>query len=146
LPADELSDYRDCSEAVMSEGSSRAPVSAADRLKQLEGSFIRAISETDRCEKPEQASGGGGGGGGGTLSSNASSGEKSLAVNQSLDAATRGDVGSGSDNYAASGKEHEDLENVDNSAILRAQIKARADQETDPVLKGILIKKYESLK
>lgn len=45
------------------------------------------------------------------------------------------------------GKPHEQMDqSADNLARLRAQIKARADQETNPEIKAKLMKEYESLK
>ena len=45
----------------------------------------------------------------------------------------------------SNGRAHEALEEVDNRAVLRAQIKAQADIETDPVIKRKLMEQYEAL-
>ena len=43
------------------------------------------------------------------------------------------------------GKQHEQLESTDNLQILKEQIKAQAEIETDPAVKKELLKKYEEL-
>lgn len=125
------------------------PLSKAERLRQLENDFIRTLSETDRCEKPEQSAGGGGGGGntGGTLSRNADTGGESMPVNTSLQPALPNSTeGEPSSTSSSGGKDHDELESADNNAILRAQIKEQADKETDPDIKKALMEKYEALK
>ena len=43
------------------------------------------------------------------------------------------------------GQQHEKLESADNLRILKAQIKARAEVETDPAVRNELLKRYEEL-
>ena len=43
------------------------------------------------------------------------------------------------------GRQHEELESADNLRILKEQIKARAEVETDPAVRNELLKRYEEL-
>jgi len=69
--------------------------------------------------------------------------QQAAAGDNSEDASVN-QVGKGT--TGSKGRAHEALETVDNRAVLRAQIKAQADIETDPVIKRKLMEQYEALK
>ncbi|MDG1819810.1 MAG: hypothetical protein P8H31_08250 [Porticoccaceae bacterium] len=76
-------------------------------------------------------------------------GEKSLAITSSksqVPVAEPDSPSGGEQQGLQNGREHIELEAVDNKAVLRAQIKAQADIETDPEIKAKLIEQIEALK
>ena len=161
----ELSDYIDCANSSRSDSTDGVPLTKAERISNLEADYVRVVSRTERCSKSEEsanssssgdAAGGesatGGAGSAGstqTLSKNAGATNNDIKVNSTLKSVASRPPSAVLGNVSTSthsGKDHEELEAVDNKAILRAQIKAAADEETDPEMKKILTEKYESLK
>jgi hypothetical protein len=137
-------------------------LTAAERKAKLDELRIRELSRDDTCE---DSSGGGGASSEGSSSQlppssgqNAAglgasynqpsnilaAGESSIAISSNgqvikamLDTGDRGSLSQGAD--------HEALTAVDNIEEMKAQIKAAADAETDPVVREKLMEKYKEL-
>lgn len=153
-------DARAGCEAVDFDQESIELLTAAERKARLDEIRIRELSRDDACE---DTSGSGSGSGSGSqslgintpnaadgrpLESRSSNllgaGESSIAISSHgqvikaiLDAGDRGSLSQGAD--------HEALTAVDNVEEMKAQIKAAADAETDPVVREKLMQKYKEL-
>ena len=163
--AAQISEYSDCSDYYHDQSDFQQPATQEEKAQRLEDTFYDRLSSITKCVDQQSATDGGGGGGssggasagassgseaGQSLSSNLlNKGEKSHGITSSKSQipvveteSFIGDEGQSLQN----GREHIELEAVDNKAVLRAQIKAQADIETDPEIKEKLIEQYEALK
>ena len=157
----QISEYSDCSEDYHDKSAFQRPLTQEEKAERLENVFYERLSSVTKCvdQESDGAGGGGGGAGGGaaggssgagqSVSKNVlSKGEKSLGITGSKVQVPVVEKSSGDieEQEPTNGREHIELQEVDNKAALRAQIKAQADIETDPEIKAKLIEQYEALK
>jgi hypothetical protein len=145
-----------------------------ERLEKMDMAYYTLISESTECNKAgsanqstnNAAAGGSVAGGSSTGGSNADGGQATASSNRlsenETSTASSDVMGSEKPQQAPSdtviinsntvsspagdGRKHKTLKGVDNKAVLRAQIKAQADIESDPLIKERLMKEYEILK
>ena len=155
----QISEYSDCSEDYHDKSAFQRPLTQEEKAERLENFFYERLSSVTKCVDQESDGGAGGGGGaaggssaagaGQSMSKNVlSKGEKSLGITGSKVQVPVVEKSSGDieEQEPTNGREHIELQEVDNKAALRAQIKAQADIETDPEIKAKLIEQYEALK
>jgi hypothetical protein len=155
----QISEYSDCSEDYHDKSAFQRPLTQEEKAERLENVFYERLSSVTKCVDQESDGGAGGGGGaaggssaagaGQSMSKNVlSKGEKSLGITGSKVQVPVVEKPSGDieEQESTNGREHIELQEVDNKAALRAQIKAQADIETDPEIKAKLIEQYEALK
>lgn len=161
----QISEYGDCSEHYHDKSTFERPSTQEEKAERLEDIFYDRLSSVTKCvDQNSDGSGGGGsasgggssgggssgGGAGQSMSRNTlSEGEKSLGITGTevqVPVAYAGATPTDVEADLTNGREHKELEVVDNKAALRAQIKAQADIETDPEIKAKLIEQYEALK
>jgi len=160
----QISEYIDCSAIYHDESNFERPLTKEEKVSQLEGAFYDHLAKTTKCtpetpgaSNPSKSSVGGatsssGGGASQSISNNMlAEGSESIAITGTKEQKPNFDQTetasfSSSDLGGDNGREHLELETVDNKAALRSQIKAQADLETDPEIKEKLMKEYEALK
>jgi len=156
----QISEYSDCSEHYHDKSTFERPSTQEEKAERLEDIFYDRLSSVTKCvDQNSDGNGGGGsassggssgGGAGQSMSRNTlSEGEKSLGITGTEVQVPVAEAGAAPTDVEAdltNGREHKDMEVVDNKAALRAQIKAQADVETDPEIKAKLIEQYEALK
>ena len=157
----QISEYEDCSEIYHHESKFKRPLTQKEKSELLENAFYERLSTTTKCIDPSsksESSAAGQGPTGGRVDGTASRslsrnildhGDKSVAIAGSIGQAPSTNFEASSDRSEAesgNGREHLDLTDVDNKAILMAQIKAQADSESDPEIKKRLMEQYEGLK
>ena len=149
----QISEYTDCSEYYHDGSDFEQTLTQEEKAERLENAFYGRLSDIVKCVNGESAeegrsSGGASGGEAGQSISNniLTKGEKSFGITGTK---TQGPIVDEAVSYESSvpnGREHLELEEVDNKAALRVQIKAQADIETDPDIKEKLMEQYEALK
>ena len=170
-PAKQISEYSDCSDSSFEETTFDSPLTQEEKTKKLDDAFYGLISEENKCAKSSfsnssQSNGGGSSGSGGSASSGGSgssagsetmslsknlleSDEQSIAIGGSINQLPKEEAISETSFVESSngqnGREHLDLEDVDNRKALRLQIKEQAELESDPEVKRKLIEQYEAL-
>ena len=170
-PAKQISEYSDCSDSSFEETTFDSPLTQEEKTKKLDDAFYGLISEENKCAKSSfsnssQSNGGGSSGSGGSASSGgtgSSAGsetmslsknllendEQSIAIGGSINQLPKEEAISKTSFVESSngqnGREHLDLEDVDNRKALRLQIKEQAELESDPEVKRKLIEQYEAL-
>lgn len=159
----QISEYSDCSEDYHDKSAFQRPLTQEEKAERLENVFYERLSSVTKCvdQESDGAGGGGGGAAGGSSAAGAgagagqsvsknvlSKGEKSLGITGSKVQVPVVEKSSADieEQEPTNGREHIELQEVDNKAALRAQIKAQADIETDPEIKAKLIEQYEALK
>ena len=173
-PAKQISEYSDCSDSSFEETTFDSPLTQEEKTKKLDDAFYGLISEENKCAKSSfsnssQSNGGGSSGSGGSGGSASSGGsgssagsetmslsknllesdEQSIAIGGSINQLPKEEAISETSFVESSngqnGREHLDLEDVDNRKALRLQIKEQAELESDPEVKRKLIEQYEAL-
>lgn len=173
-PAKQISEYSDCSDSSFEETTFDYPLTQEEKTKKLDDAFYGLISEENKCAKSSfsnssQSNGGGSSGSGVSASSGGSGGsgssagsetmslsknllendEQSIAIGGSINQLPKEEAISETSFVESSngqnGREHLDLEDVDNRKALRLQIKEQAELESDPEVKRKLIEQYEAL-
>ena len=164
-PAKQISEYSDCSDSSFEETTFDSPLTQEEKTKKLDDAFYGLISEENKCAKSSfsnssQSNGGGSSGSGGSASSGGSetmslsknlleNDEQSIAIGGSINQLPKEEAISETSFVESSngqnGREHLDLEDVDNRKALRLQIKEQAELESDPEVKRKLIEQYEAL-
>lgn len=170
-PAKQISEYSDCSDSSFEETTFDYPLTQEEKTKKLDDAFYGLISEENKCAKSSfsnssQSNGGGSSGSGGSASSGGSGSsagsetmslsknllendEQSIAIGGSINQLPKEEAISETSFVESSngqnGREHLDLEDVDNRKALRLQIKEQAELESDPEVKRKLIEQYEAL-
>lgn len=170
-PAKQISEYSDCSDSSFEETTFDSPLTQEEKTKKLDDAFYGLISEENKCAKSSfsnssQSNGGGSSGSGGSASSGGSGSsagsetmslsknllendEQSIAIGGSINQLPKEEAISETSFVESSngqnGREHLDLEDVDNRKALRLQIKEQAELESDPEVKRKLIEQYEAL-
>lgn len=170
-PAKQISEYSDCSDSSFEETTFDSPLTQEEKTKKLDDAFYGLISEENKCAKSSfsnsSQSNGGGSSGSGVSASSGGSGssagsetmslsknllendEQSIAIGGSINQLPKEEAISETSFVESSngqnGREHLDLEDVDNRKALRLQIKEQAELESDPEVKRKLIEQYEAL-
>lgn len=170
-PAKQISEYSDCSDSSFEETTFDYPLTQEEKTKKLDDAFYGLISEENKCAKSSfsnsSQSNGGGSSGSGVSASSGGSGssagsetmslsknllendEQSIAIGGSINQLPKEEAISETSFVESSngqnGREHLDLEDVDNRKALRLQIKEQAELESDPEVKRKLIEQYEAL-
>ena len=162
-PAEQLSEYTDCSDSSFQETVFDSPLTQEEKTKKLDDAFYGLISEESKCTKSSfsqssQSNAGGSGGSGGSNGADIGSLSNNLldavgesiaigdSMNQLPDVEVLSEASSGEPSDGQNGREHLALEDVDNRKALRLQIKKQAELESDPEVKRKLLEQYEALK
>ena len=159
----QISEYTDCSEYDLGSRADGAPLTTQEKVERLDDTYYPKVAEITKCEENSRDEGASSGGTAtstervkdvpGISSNRLEPGKTSIAVTNTvhptavsiIDRAAGNASSSGIDE-SITGRDHEELDEADNTAALRAQIKAQIDIETDPDIKEQLIKQYEALK
>jgi hypothetical protein len=158
-PIKQISEYSDCSDSSFKDTTFDSPLTQEEKTQKLDDAFYGLISEENKCAKSSfsnssQSNIGGSGGTGGSetmsLSKNLlESDEQSIAIGGSMNQLpkeeTLVDASFDESSNGQNGREHLDLEDVDNRKALRLQIKEQAELESDPEVKRKLIEQYKAL-
>jgi hypothetical protein len=164
-PAKQISEYSDCSDTSFEETTFDFPLTLEEKTKKLDDAFYGLILEENKCAKLSFSNSrqSNGGGSSGSLNSGSSAGsetlslsknllesdEQSIAIDGSINQLRKEEPMSESSFVESSngqnGREHLELQNIDNRKILRMQIKEQAELESDPEVKRKLIEQFEAL-
>lgn len=161
-PVKQISEYSDCSDSSFEDTTFDSPLTQEEKTQKLDDAFYGLISEENKCAKSSFSNssqsniggsrGAGGSGGSETMSLSKNlleSDEQSIAIGGSMNQLpkeeTLSDASFDESSNGQNGREHLDLEDVDNRKALRLQIKEQAELESDPEVKRKLIEQYEAL-
>ncbi len=144
-----------------------------ENIQRLTEQFFESVNTVQHCEQPNDSAAGGGAGGGATASSDLSGSEAVISevpqavsestsnaelssIQEDIDKALGNSSGSTSDEVGASasaemkdgnnGALPDDIPPADNDSVFEAQIRAAAENETDPEVKKKLWNEYRKYK
>ena len=168
----ELSKARECT-VIELEPEVDPNLTNQENIQRLTEQFFESVNTVQHCEQPNDSAAGGGAGGGATASSDLSGSEAVISevpqavsestsdaelssIQEDIDKALGNSSGSTSDEVGASasaemkdgnnGALPDDIPPADNDSVFEAQIRAAAENETDPEVKKKLWNEYRKYK
>ena len=168
----ELSKARECT-VIELEPEVDPNLTNQENIQRLTEQFFESVNTVQHCEQPNDSAAGGGAGGGATASSDLSGSEAVISevpqavsestsnaelssIQEDIDKALGNSSGSTSDEVGASasaemkdgnnGALPDDIPPAENDSVFEAQIRAAAENETDPEVKKKLWNEYRKYK